>query len=206
MTVQPAVKEETIKVAAATAAGTAVMIAAFGILHQVMPETVPFNYKVVLGAAAGLVIAVLNFFWMGMTVQQVVSLTDEDRARGVLRVSFRNRMLMQMLFVILALAAPVFNGAAAIIPLFIPSIYIKLRGVGQAVSGMNSSAGTGETAGADDSVQTARETETASETESAAETGTAKETGKTTETEKSDTTQTAGKAPGEEREGGDTER
>ncbi len=45
--------------------------------------------------------------------------------------SYRNRMLLQLLWVVLSFALPVFNGAMGIIPLFVPSILIKCRGIFQ---------------------------------------------------------------------------
>ena len=45
---QPAVREETGRIAFCTAAGTAVMLAAFALLHRMMPEKIPFDLGVLL--------------------------------------------------------------------------------------------------------------------------------------------------------------
>ena len=129
MILQDAVKKETAYMAVGCAAACIVLIAAFGILHGFFPEKVPFDYKVILGAVMGFIVAVGNFFWMAVTVQKVASMENEDGARSALMTSFRFRTMGQLLWVILALVLPVFNPVAGIIPLFIPSVIIKLRGI-----------------------------------------------------------------------------
>lgn len=57
-----------------------------------------------------------------------ISSESRDRAYRMMKLSFRNRMLMQLIWVVLAIVLPVFQFAAGIIPLFIPSLLIKLRG------------------------------------------------------------------------------
>ncbi len=123
--VQEATKRETLRVAAGTAAGTAIMIAAFAVLHRFMPESVPFGLSVIIGGAAGAAVAVGNFFLMGLTVQKVAAEQDEKKAYQMMQVSYRQRILMQIIWIILALVLPFVNGAAGIIPLFLPSLVIK---------------------------------------------------------------------------------
>ena len=99
-------------------------------LHLIFPEsTVKFDYRVVLGALCGGAVAVANFFLMALTVQSVVNVENKDDALRMMRVSYRNRMLMRGLWVIIAIVAPCFNYAAGIIPLFIPGFVIKIRGI-----------------------------------------------------------------------------
>ena len=129
MKVQDAVKKETGFVGIGTGAGTLVMILVFALLHRYIPESVPFNWKVVLSGIIGWVIATANFFLMGITVQKVVNVESDETARNMMKVSYRNRTLMQLAWIVISLVAPVFNGAAGIIPLFIPSFLIKARGV-----------------------------------------------------------------------------
>ena len=64
-----------------------------------------------------------------MTVQKVANIEDEKQARATMGVSYRYRTLLQLLWVILAIVVPVFNMVAGIVPLFIPSLVIKLRGI-----------------------------------------------------------------------------
>ena len=115
--------------AVVTAALIVIMWIAFGIGHAVSPEQIPFNYTVILGGLGGGFIAVLNFFMMGVTVQKVAGTENEDDARAKMRMSYSQRMLLQIIWFIIAIAAPCFHFAAGIAPLFFPSIGIKLRAI-----------------------------------------------------------------------------
>ncbi|MBQ1310979.1 MAG: ATP synthase subunit I [Blautia sp.] len=125
----PAVRKETKNIAAATGILAVATILLFLILHWLMPEKVPFDYTVILGVLGGSAVAVANFFLMGLTVQKVTSMEDRDMASRVMRASYSRRMLLQMLWVIVAIAAPCFHFVAGIVPLLFPGIYLKIRGI-----------------------------------------------------------------------------
>lgn len=127
--VQPAVKKETKRVAVMTCAGVVLMWIAFVVFHGITPESVPFNYTVILGGLCGGIVAVLNFFLMGLTVQKVAAQSDEDTARTQMRVSYRQRLMLQILWIVAAIAAPCFQFAAGIAPLLFPSLGIKAMAV-----------------------------------------------------------------------------
>lgn len=138
MKLQSAVKKETVAVATGTGIGCLVLIALFLVFYLIFPESsVKFDYRVVLGALVGGAVAVANFFLMAVTVQNVVNVTNRDDALRMMRVSYRNRMLMRGIWIIIAIVAPCFNYAAGIIPLFIPGFVIKLRGIKMGVTGKN---------------------------------------------------------------------
>lgn len=107
--VQPAVKKETKNVAVSTAVGVVIMWGVFAVLHMVMPDKVPLDYTVFLGGICGGLIAVMNFFLMGITVQKVAASTDEDAARSRMKASYSQRTMIQMLWIIVAIAAPLFS-------------------------------------------------------------------------------------------------
>ena len=127
--VQPAVKKETKRVVMITGAGLILMWILFAILHYTMPDKVPFDYTVILGGIGGGVIAVLNFFLMGLAVQKAASASDEGTARMKLNASYSQRFLMQILWVLLAIVAPCFHIVAGIAPLLFPGTGIKLMGI-----------------------------------------------------------------------------
>lgn len=129
MTLQPAVKKETGRIFVGTAVLTALMVILFWLLHRMTPESVPFDHKVVISGVIGCLVAVANFFLMAVAVQKVAGSTSEDKARQMFTFSFRYRMMIQLVWAILALAVPLFNGAAGIIPLFFPSLVIKAMGI-----------------------------------------------------------------------------
>lgn len=127
--IQPAVKKETKRVAVNTGIGVIVMWIGFGIFHWIFPEKVPFDYTVILGGLGGAVIAVLNFFLMGLTVQKVAASTDEQKARMRMKASYSQRMLLQMIWVIAAIVAPCFQFVAGLLPLLFPGIGFKILGI-----------------------------------------------------------------------------
>jgi len=129
MKIQPAVKKETTYISVGTAVAAAGVILAFALLHGAFPDSVPFDGGVVAGAVIGAAVAAGNFFMMAMTVQKVVGTDDQEQARNIMKVSYRNRMLMQLLWALLAMVLPVINGIAGLIPLFVPSVLIKLKGI-----------------------------------------------------------------------------
>ena len=127
--VQPAVKKETKRVVMITGAGLILMWILFAILHFTMPDKVPFDYTVILGGIGGGVIAVLNFFLMGLAVQKAASATDEGTARMKLKASYSQRFMMMILWVIAAIVAPCFQFVAGIAPLLFPGTGIKIGGI-----------------------------------------------------------------------------
>ena len=127
--VQPAVKKETKRVVMITGAGLILMWLLFAILHFTMPDKVPFDYTVILGGIGGGVIAVLNFFLMGLAVQKAASATDEGTARMKLKASYSQRFMMMILWVIVAIVAPCFQFVAGIAPLLFPGTGLKFVGI-----------------------------------------------------------------------------
>ena len=127
--IQPAVKKETKNVALYSLTGFIIMLIVFGILHVVIPQKVPFDYKVILGGLGGCIVTVLNFLLMGLAVQKVAALEDEEQARAVMKASYSRRTMFQVLWIIAAVVIPCFNPVAGLVPLLFPGIGIKLMGI-----------------------------------------------------------------------------
>ena len=127
--ISPAVKKETIHVLLYTVTGTVIMWIVLFILNRTVKDFVPFDYTVILAGVGGTIIATLNFFLMGLTVQKIASEEDEKKAAAMMRFSFTRRMLLQILWLIAVLAAPCFYWVAGFAPLLFPSIGIKLTGI-----------------------------------------------------------------------------
>ncbi len=142
------VAKETRLIGLGTLAGTAVMLVGFAVLHLALPEQIPFGISEIVSGLLGCAVAVANFYFMGRTVRRVVNCEREDDARRIMTLSYRNRLLMQLVWAILSMAVPFLNPAAGIIPLFIPSLLIKARGVrsGLDFSG-SAAASSGDTSG-----------------------------------------------------------
>ena len=105
--VQPAVRKETKKVAIGTFVCVVLMWAVF----------------------IGGMVAVLNFFLMGLTVQKIVSMEDDKQAAAKMKASYSQRMMLQLIWGVLAIAVPCFQFVAGILPLLFPNIVIKTVGI-----------------------------------------------------------------------------
>ena len=127
--IQPAVKKETKRVIVITLVGLILMWVLFAALHFIMPDKVPLDYTVFLGGIAGGCVAVLNFFLMGLAVQKAAAAEDEGTARMKIKASYSQRMMIQMLWVIIAIVAPCFHFVAGIVPLLFPGTGIKIAGI-----------------------------------------------------------------------------
>ena len=127
--VQPAVRKETKKVAIGTFVCVVLMWAVFGIGHLAVPEQIPFDYTVLLAGFIGGMVAVLNFFLMGLTVQKIVSMEDDKQAAAKMKASYSQRMMLQLVWGVLAIAVPCFQFVAGILPLLFPNIVIKTVGI-----------------------------------------------------------------------------
>ena len=101
------------------------MWAVFGIGHLAVPEQIPFDYTVLLAGFIGGMVAVLNFFLMGLTVQKIVSMEDDKQAAAKMKASYSQRMMLQLIWGVLAIAVPCFQFVAGILPLLFPNIVIK---------------------------------------------------------------------------------
>lgn len=123
-----AVEDSTRFVTVGTAIATAVMLVVFFILH-LATDVVPFNIEVIVSAILGWAVASLNFFLMAISAEKAASDDNYDNARRRMTVSYRYRTLMQLAFVVIVILVPFLNWVAGIIPLFLPSILIKGKGI-----------------------------------------------------------------------------
>ena len=83
-----------------------------------------WDITVLLGNALSGAAAVLNFFFMGLTVQKALEKDDKD-AKTAMKLSQTYRMLF--LVVVAAVGATFLNLWAAVIPLFFPRVAIAFR-------------------------------------------------------------------------------
>ena len=126
---QPAVKKETIKVTIYTIVGVILMWVLLAVLHPTNPEKILFDYTAILGGIVGGAVAIVNFILMGLSVQNIAATEDEDLAKKKMKTSYTQRMALQMIWIIIAIAAPCFYFVAGILPLLFPSLGIKLTSV-----------------------------------------------------------------------------
>lgn len=85
-----------------------------------------WDYTVILGNLLGAAEAVLNFFLMGMMVQEALG-KDEKAAQNTVRLSQLLRMMMLFVTTAIGAIAPCFNIIAALLPLLFPRLAIIFR-------------------------------------------------------------------------------
>lgn len=141
MKIQAPVKQETKKIAVGVAILSAIMLIVFALIKR-------FDMTVLWGTLLGGGYAVLNFFFMAMSVQHAaeqmdgVTLPPEEEtaegeapapkeelpqqkaARSIVQRSYTIRLVLTALVAILAVKSPVFHAVPAILALFFPRIVI----------------------------------------------------------------------------------
>ena len=85
-----------------------------------------WEYTVLLGNLLSLVASVLNFYFMGLTVQKAVE-RDESDAKKLMKSSSSVRTAVLFVIIAIGVALPWFNTVAVIVPVFFPRIAIMLR-------------------------------------------------------------------------------
>ena len=106
-------------------------ITVFTIIFSILMQSVflvlqKWDYTVLLGNLFGIFAVVLNFFLMGLTVQNAI-LKEEKDAKNLIKLSQNGRLLMMLAFAIVGYLVPVFNAIAVVIPYLFPRIAIMFR-------------------------------------------------------------------------------
>lgn len=129
MKLEPESKKELKRILCGAAICTAVMWVVFAALGLV--GWVRFDLKLVLSSLVGDAVAVGNFAGICLMVQKVIDEQDEKRRKAQLQASYNIRMLIQAVWVVVAIGAPCFQPFAGVLPLFFPRItiyYLQITG------------------------------------------------------------------------------
>ena len=116
-----AVKKETGILLVGTLCMSAVMVCVFLLLHR-------FSYTVVTGALLGGLAAVLNFFVMGLTIQNAVGKSPEE-AKKKIQLSYTVRMFALLVVLGVGVYLPYFHWLAVLLSALFPRITILFRSV-----------------------------------------------------------------------------
>ena len=128
MKLQPESKKELTRIACGTAICTAVMWVIFAALHLV--GWVKFDYTVVLGSLIGAAVAIGNFAGICLVCQKVIDEQDEKRRKATLQASYNVRMLLQAVWIIVAIG----HRCSSRLPVFCPAFpartiyYLQITG------------------------------------------------------------------------------
>lgn len=113
------VKRETLYIARAVGVLSLLMQSVFLVAGR-------WDYTVLCGNILSAATAVLNFFLMGVTVQNALHREEKD-ARTAVRLSQQLRLLMQFVVCAVGVALPCFHTVAVVLPLFFPRLAIAVR-------------------------------------------------------------------------------
>ena len=106
-------------------------IAAWVILFSVLMQAIfliigKWDYTVLLGNLLSAAAVVLNFFMLGITVQNALG-KEEKEIKTAMKVSQIYRFLFLVIVVIIGVTLPCFHIWAVMIPIFFPRIAIAFR-------------------------------------------------------------------------------
>lgn len=97
-----------------------------GLMQAVFLLLGKWDYTVLLGNLLIAAALILNFFLMGITVQNAVQKEEKD-ARAAMKVSQTYRMFLMIVVVALGAGLRVFNTWAVVIPVIFPRLAIAFR-------------------------------------------------------------------------------
>lgn len=123
---QKAVIDETIHIAIGSIIMAIIMLIVFAIVGR-------FDLSVLLGALAGTLFAIGNFFALGLTVQKAV--VREDRKKSIMQLSYSVRMLLMVALIIIASRVSFLNWIALAIALLFPRITIFIMNIYMQING-----------------------------------------------------------------------
>lgn len=117
MKIQEATKRETLHIAGGVLVFSAIMNAAFALAGK-------WELPVLWGTLLGGGFAVLNFLWLGLSIQRLAGEADEKCARARLQSSYTLRMVAMLAVGAIGVSLPCFSGIATVIPFLFPRLTI----------------------------------------------------------------------------------
>lgn len=122
MKLQPASRKEVARMAVGCGICAVIEMVGFAVLQ--LFGIGRFSYRIVIGAAGGTLVAVLNFAMMCLMVQNAAGIQDQKLLKAKVRGSYNLRILFQAAWVAAAFFIPFINVIAAAIPLLFPTAVI----------------------------------------------------------------------------------
>ena len=130
MKLQAASKKEISRIAVGTLVCDVIMVAGLFLLSQfgIGKFALP---RILLGAACGSVVAILNFTILCLTVQSAVEIDSKKKMRQKFQMSYNVRLLLQAAWVIAAYLIPQVHFVAGALPVLFPNVgifFLQSRG------------------------------------------------------------------------------
>ena len=129
MKLQSASRREVKRIACGTFVGGILLVAALFALS--LADIGAFDYRVIIGAIGGCIIAVLNFTMMCITIQRAVNIGEQKAMKAFIQGSYNGRLLLQAAWIVAAYLMPWTNVFTAAVPLLFPNLmifYLQARG------------------------------------------------------------------------------
>ena len=123
MKLQPASQREVKRIAVGTLVCDVLMVAGLFLASQFDIGTFDLG-KILLSAAIGSVIAVLNFALMCLTVQSAVGMADQKQMKAKFQLSYNARMILQAGWTVIAFLVPGLHFIAGAAPILFPNVVI----------------------------------------------------------------------------------
>lgn len=130
MKLQPASRKEIARIALGTLVCDAIMVAGLFLLSQFGIGTFEI-LRILLGAACGSVVAVLNFAILCLTVQSAVEIENKRKMKARFQLSYNIRMVLQAVWVVACFAIPQIHFLAGAAPILFPNVvlfWLQFRG------------------------------------------------------------------------------
>ena len=121
MKLQPASQREVRRIAVGTLVCDVLMVAGLFLASQFDIGTFDLG-KILLSAAIGSVIAVLNFALMCLTVQSAVGMADQKQMKAKFQLSYNVRMIIQAGWTVIAFLIPGIHFVAGAAPVIFPKV------------------------------------------------------------------------------------
>lgn len=130
MKLQSASRKEIKRIAAGTLVCDGIMVAGLFLLSQFSIGTFE-PARILLGAACGSVVAVVNFTILCVTVQLAAEMENKRKMKARFQMSYNIRMVLQAVWVVAAFAIPQIHFVAGAAPILFPNIvliYLQTKG------------------------------------------------------------------------------
>ena len=130
MILQPASRKEVTRVAVGTLVCDVLLVAGLFLASQFDIGTFDLG-KILISAAIGSCIAVLNFALMCLTVQSALGMTDQKKMKAKFQLSYNARMILQAGWTVIAFLVPGLHFIAGAAPVLFPKVtilYLQAKG------------------------------------------------------------------------------
>lgn len=123
MKLQPASRKEIARVSVGTLVCDVIMIAVLFLLSQFGMGKFEL-FRILLGAACGSVVAVLNFTILCLTVQSAVEIENKRKMKARFQLSYNIRLVLQAVWVVACYLIPQIHFVAGAAPILFPNVVI----------------------------------------------------------------------------------